>query len=200
MVLDNEVYSNTGGQMSKATPFGASAKFAFNGKQNRKKDLGEMAMCYDNVYVAQVAIGADQEQTLKAFQEAESYDGPSIIIAYCHSPAHGIDTRHPSQYHKAAVASGQWLLYRRDPNKTENPFQLDSAAPSIPIADYLRLEKRFVKVFETDREAYKMSIGELQKQVDKRFDSYFAMTDVNTWEVRKSEIVGQGVPLLQSRL
>ena len=117
LVLDNEVYDNTGGQASKATPYGAQAKFEFNGKRKQKKDLGLLAMNYDNVYVASVAIGADQEQTLKAFNEAESFDGPSIIIAYCHSDSHGIDMKTPSKYHKAAVNSGQWLLYRNDPRR-----------------------------------------------------------------------------------
>ena len=110
LVLDNEVYSNTGGQMSKATPLGASAKFVAKGKTKQKKDLGLMAMNYEDVYVASVAIGANQEQTLQAFIEAEKHDGPSLIIAYCHSPAHGIDMKQPSKYQKAAVESGQWLL------------------------------------------------------------------------------------------
>lgn len=176
LVLDNEVYSNTGGQMSKATPFGAMARFAANGKQKQKKDLGKMMMCYDHAYVAQVAIGADQEQTLKAFHEAENFDGPSIIIAYCHSPAHGIDTRNPSQYHKAAVASGQWLLYRNDPRKTQ-AFQLDSEAPSIPIEDYLKLEGRFSSLFEKDKKALIDNKKGMQKQVDKRFKKYLALAE-----------------------
>lgn len=173
LVLDNEVYSNTGGQMSKATPFGASAKFAHNGKQKQKKDLGRLMMGYEDVYVAQVAMGADQEQTLKAFQEAESYEGPSIIIAYCHSPAHGIDMKNPSRYHKAAVASGQWLLYRNDPRRVEDelsPLQLDSAAPSIPIEEYLRMEKRFEKLFKTDQENFSKMIEDIQKRVDRRYE------------------------------
>jgi len=178
LVLDNEVYSNTGGQMSKATPFGASAKFAANGKQKQKKDLGRLMMSYDDVYVAQVAIGANQEQTLKALREAESYDGPSIIIAYCHSPVHGIDMQHPSQYHKAAVASGQWLLYRNDPRKSEeglNPLELDSSEPTIPIEDYLQMEKRFAKLFEADRESFNILIPQLQNQVYQKFNTYLSM-------------------------
>ncbi|MDO6518869.1 4Fe-4S binding protein [Zobellia uliginosa] len=183
LVLDNEVYSNTGGQMSKATPFAASAKFAFNGKQKQKKDLGKMAMCYDDVYVAQVAMGADQEQTLMAFQEAESYDGPSLIIAYCHSLAHGIDTQNPSQYHKARVASGQWLLYRNDPRRIEeglNPLQLDSAPPSIPIEDYLKLEKRFGRLFNSDENLFSVTVEQLQKRVDKRYWKYVEMSSSET--------------------
>ncbi|WP_411032083.1 4Fe-4S binding protein [Spongiimicrobium sp. 3-5] len=178
LVLDNEVYSNTGGQNSKATPYGASAKFEINGKQKQKKDLGLLAMCYDDVYVASVAMGADQEHTLKTFLEAESYDGPSIIIAYCHSPAHGIDMKNPSQYHKAAVDSGQWLLYRNDPRRTVrglNPLQLDSERPSIGMHDYLRGEKRFEKFLGYEDEATNMRITEIQRKVDQRFKRYARM-------------------------
>ena len=176
LVLDNEVYDNTGGQLSKATPMGANAKFAHNGNLKQKKDLGLMAMNYENVYVASVAIGADPEQTLKAFVEAENFDGPSIIIAYCHSKSHGIDMRTPSKYHKAAVASGQWLLYRNDPRNL-NEFQLDSDKPSIKIADYLKLEKRFRKVLQFQNSKNKNIIETLQNQVDKRFYKYSAYTN-----------------------
>jgi len=183
LVLDNEVYDNTGGQMSKATPFGAKAKFAFNGKQKQKKDLGFLAMQYENVYVASVAIGADQEQTLKAFNEAESYDGPSVIIAYSHSDVHGIDMKNPSQYHKAAVDSGQWILYRNDPrraDKNQNTLQLDSALPSIEIKEYLKLEKRFSKLFEQKEIFLKSLIKRLQEQADRRFDKYMLKASEET--------------------
>ncbi|MGB5819589.1 MAG: 4Fe-4S binding protein [Saonia sp.] len=197
LVLDNEVYSNTGGQMSKATPFGASAKFAVNGKRKQKKDLGRLAMCYNDVYVASVAMGANQEQTLKAFLEAESYDGPSVIIAYCHSPSHGIDMKKPGQYHKAAVASGQWLLYRNDPRREKkglNSLQMDSDRPSIAIEDYLRLEKRFANLFDADRERFNTLIPQLQKQIDKKFNDYWSMassdTSHGTGLVRDHEIHG----------
>ncbi len=179
LVLDNEVYDNTGGQMSKATPFGAQAKFAFRGKTKQKKDLGLLAMTYDNVYVASVAIGADQEQTLKAFNEAERFDGPSIIVAYSHSDSHGIDMKRPSRYHKAAVASGQWLLYRNDPRRSSkglNNFQLDSKAPSIPIEEYLRLESRFQKLFERDKKGLDFLIKEIQHQVDKKYNRYTSIS------------------------
>ncbi|WP_299550419.1 4Fe-4S binding protein [Seonamhaeicola sp.] len=185
LILDNEVYDNTGGQASKATPFGAQAKFAFNGKQKQKKDLGLLAMNYDNVYVASVAIGADQEQTLKAFNEAESFDGPSIIIAYCHSDSHGIDMKNPGQYHKAAVNSGQWLLYRNDPRRAENrlnTLQLDSDIPSIKIEDYLKKEKRFSKLLSTNPDEFKSRMRAIQKQVDTRFNKYLvhsASTPIN---------------------
>ena len=178
LILDNEVYSNTGGQMSKATPYGASAKFGFSGKSKQKKDLGLMAMTYEDVYVASVAIGANQEQTLKAFIEAENYDGPSIIIAYSHSKSHGIDMENPSQYHKAAVNSGQWLLYRNDPRCYENntnTLQLDSDVPSIKIQEYLKLEGRFSKLFETDKENFGMLMSQIQQKVDRRFNKYLEM-------------------------
>ncbi len=129
LVLDTEVYSNTGGQPSKSTPRGAVAKFAAGGKPGGKKDLGMMAMSYGNVYVASVAMGAKDEHTLKAFLEAEAYDGPSIIIAYSHCIAHGIDMTTGMQDQKAAVDSGQWLLYRYNPDRIaagENPLMLDS--------------------------------------------------------------------------
>ncbi|SNZ00495.1 4Fe-4S binding protein [Flagellimonas pacifica] len=175
LVVDNEVYSNTGGQMSKATPFGASAKFAARGKQKQKKDLGLLAMNYDDVYVASVAIGANQEQTLKAFVEAEQHDGPSLIIAYCHSPAHGIDMKHPSQYHKAAVASGQWLLYRNNPNRKAkglSPMQLDSETPTLPIEEYFRMEKRFKVLFEKDLDIFETYIKQAQSHINQRFTNY----------------------------
>ena len=178
LILDNEVYSNTGGQISKATPYGAVAKFGFNGKTKQKKDLGLMAMTYNDVYVASVAIGANQEQTLNAFIEAENYDGPSVIIAYSHSKSHGIDMKNPGQYHKAAVNSGQWLLYRNDPRRTIqklNTLQLDSDVPSIPIQEYLKLEERFSKLFDTNKEQFDSLMQYIQKQIDKRFEKYFAM-------------------------
>ena len=168
LVLDNEAYSNTGGQMSKATPLGAMAKFAHASKMTRKKDLGRMAMTYEGVYVASVAIGADQEQTLRAFVEAERYNGPSLIIAYCHSPAHGIDMESPRQHHKAAVASGRWLLYRNNPSRMEqglNPFQLDSAKPSLPLESYFRLEKRYKKALDMSSD----SLKEIEEDYERRY-------------------------------
>ena len=185
LVLDNEVYSNTGGQMSKATPFGATAKFAANGKIKQKKDLGQLAMTYDDVYVGSVAIGADQQQTLRTFVEAERFDGPSVIIAYCHSPTHGIDMRHPSQYHKAAVASGQWLLYRHDPEKPTShtsALQLDSKAPSIPIGNYLRMEKRFAKLIDNHRIDADQLTQEIQQKVDKRYSKYLQLSSITQVE------------------
>ncbi|HXG59619.1 MAG TPA: pyruvate:ferredoxin (flavodoxin) oxidoreductase [Thermoanaerobaculia bacterium] len=146
LVLDSEVYSNTGGQMSKATPRAAVAKFATAGKPTPKKDLGLIAMSYGNVYVASVALGAKDEQTLKAFLEAESFDGPSLIIAYSHCIAHGYDMGEALQHQKALVGSGQWLLYRHDPRrraKGENPLVIDSKPPTMPLADFYKSETRF---------------------------------------------------------
>jgi len=168
LVMDNEVYDNTGGQSSKATPFGAKAKFNFNGKQKQKKDLGKMAMLYNNVYVASVAIGANQEQTLIAFNEAESFDGPSIIIAYTHSDSHGIDMKNPSQYYKAAVDSGQWVLYRNDPRKSQT-FQLDSNEPSIKIEEYLKLEDRFSVLLDDDSMLRNSTLKKLQHRINQRY-------------------------------
>ena len=133
LVLDTEVYSNTGGQASKSTPRGAVAKFAAGGKPGRKKDLGLMAMSYGNVYVASVAMGAKDEHTLKAFLEAEAHDGPSLIIAYSHCIAHGINMTTAMSDQKLAVDSGQWLLYRYNPERAlagENPLTLDSRTPT----------------------------------------------------------------------
>jgi pyruvate-ferredoxin/flavodoxin oxidoreductase len=146
LVLDSEVYSNTGGQMSKSTPRAAVAKFAAGGKPGSKKDLGLHAINYGNVYVATVALGANDAQTVRAFLEAESYDGPSIIIAYSHCIAHGIDMTRGMQQQKAAVNSGHWLLYRYDPRLSadgKNPLTLDSKAPTIPIKDYVYSETRY---------------------------------------------------------
>jgi pyruvate-ferredoxin/flavodoxin oxidoreductase len=154
LVLDTEVYSNTGGQMSKSTPRGAVARFSTLGKNSAKKDLGLMAMTYGDVYVASVAMGAKDDQTLKAFVEAEAYPGPSLIIAYSQCIAHGIDDmRTGMRNQKAAVDSGQWILYRYIPKKLEkgeNPLVLDSKPPTIPLSDYLTMENRFKKLDYND--------------------------------------------------
>ncbi|MEW6128577.1 MAG: pyruvate:ferredoxin (flavodoxin) oxidoreductase [Acidobacteriota bacterium] len=179
LVLDTEVYSNTGGQMSKATPRAAVAKFAAGGKPVAKKDLGLIAMTYGNVYVARVAMGAKDEHTLKAFLEAEAYDGPSLIIAYSHCIAHGINMATGMQNQKAAVESGQWLLYRYNPDLTEtgeNPLQLDSRAPKIALEQYLYRENRFKMLTKSHPEDAKRMLKEAQKDVyDRwRFYEYFA--------------------------
>ena len=146
LVLDTEVYSNTGGQMSKSTPRAAVAKFAAAGKPTPKKDLGLLAMTYGNIYVAKVAVGANANQTVKAFVEAEAYPGPSLIIAYSHCIAHGIDMTAGYQEQKKAVDCGHWPLYRFDPrlkNQGKNPLQLDSKAPTLDFKEYAYGENRY---------------------------------------------------------
>jgi pyruvate-ferredoxin/flavodoxin oxidoreductase len=175
LVLDTEVYSNTGGQMSKSTPRGAVAKFAAGGKPAGKKDLGLIAMSYGNVYVARVAMGAKDEQTLRAFLEAEAYDGPSLIIAYSHCLMHGIDMSKGLRDQKAAVESGQWLLYRYNPERAEageNPMILDSRAPKIPVKDYLHMETRFNMLEFSKPEVAKKLFAEAQEDVNSRWAFY----------------------------
>jgi pyruvate-ferredoxin/flavodoxin oxidoreductase len=153
LCLDTEVYSNTGGQMSKATPVGAIAKFAHSGKSIVKKDLGAIAMSYGYVYVAKISMGADRNQVIKAFREAESYDGPSLIIAYAHCINHGIDMSHGLDQGKAVVTSGLWPLYRYDPRlkaQGKNPFQLDSKDPTTNIEDFMYKEVRFKSLKAAD--------------------------------------------------
>src|SRR5262249_34454651 len=140
LVLDTEVYSNTGGQMSKATPCGAVAKFAAGGKELPKKDLAMMAMTYGSVYVARVAMGANDAHTLKTFLEAEAYDGPALIIAYSHCIAHGYDLSKGFEQQKAATLSGYWPLFRYNPTLAKagkNPLQLDSRPPTLPLQKYV---------------------------------------------------------------
>ena len=175
LVMDTEVYSNTGGQASKATPRGAVAKFAAGGKSIGKKDLGLIAMSYGTIYVASVAMGAKDEQTLKAFVEAESYNGPSIIIAYSHCIAHGINMVAGARQQKAAVASGQWLLYRYDPRravKGENPLQLDSPAAKIKVQDFLLSENRFKMLAKARPEQARTLFELAQGDVASRWQLY----------------------------
>ncbi len=169
LVLDTEVYSNTGGQMSKATPRGAVAKFAAGGKPSAKKDLGLIAMSYGNVYVARVAMGAKDEHTLKAFLEAESYNGPSIILAYSHCIAHGINMTTAMQNHKAVVESGRWPLYRFDPRREsrgEPALQLDSKRPRIPVSKAMYMENRFKMLAKSNPEAARLLLAQAQRDVD----------------------------------
>ncbi len=177
LVLDTEVYSNTGGQCSKSTPRGAVAKFAAGGKPLRKKDLGLIAMGYGSVYVASVAMGAKDEHTLKAFLEAESYPGPSLIIAYSHCIAHGIDLDRGAgaKQQRLAVDSGQWLLYRYDPRRAdrgENPLQLDSAAAKLKVQDYLLSENRFKMLTKSKPEDAKKFFAQAQTDADRRWAYY----------------------------
>ncbi len=172
LVLDTEVYSNTGGQASKATPTGAVAKFAADGKPIGKKDLGMIAMSYGYIYVARVALGANDSHTLRVFQEAESFNGPSLIIAYSHCIAHGIDLRQGLGQQKLAVQSGVWPLYRFDPRRKaegKNPLQLDSKAPSLPVASYAYNETRYRMLLDRDEERAEALMKQAQAQVDERW-------------------------------
>lgn len=175
LVLDTEVYSNTGGQASKATPMGAVAKFAAGGKAAAKKDLGLMAMSYGTIYVAQVAMGANDVQTLRAISEAESYDGPSLIIAYSHCIAHGIDMTKGMHQQKLAVESGYWTLYRFDPRlhgQGEHPLQLDSGPPKIPFSQYAENEGRYRILQQSDPVAAKRLMNEAQVAIYSRWHKY----------------------------
>jgi pyruvate-ferredoxin/flavodoxin oxidoreductase len=192
LVLDTEVYSNTGGQMSKATPRAAVAKFAAGGKPAAKKDLGLIAMSYGNVYVARVAMGAKDEQTLRAFIEAEAYDGPALIIAYSHCIAHGINMTTALKNHKAAVESGQWLLYRYNPERAEegeNPLLLDSRAPKLPLKEYLQMENRFKMLELSKPETAAALFAEAQEDIKTRwaFYEYLASRPFNGGQSNGSE-------------
>ncbi|MCX6049363.1 MAG: pyruvate:ferredoxin (flavodoxin) oxidoreductase, partial [Chloroflexi bacterium] len=175
LVMDTEVYSNTGGQSSKATPLAAVAKFAAGGKPTPKKDLGLMAMSYGSVYVAEVAMGANDRQTLQAFIEAEAYNGPSIIIAYSHCIAHGINMAKGLEQQALATQSGYWPLYRYDPRlKTQgkNPFQLDSKAPQINLKEYAYNENRYRVLLQSNPVAAEQLMQEAQAAVKERWHKY----------------------------
>jgi pyruvate-ferredoxin/flavodoxin oxidoreductase len=178
LVLDTEVYSNTGGQMSKATPLGAVAKFAAAGKTVPKKDLPLQAIAYGSVYVAQVAMGADPQQTLTAFREAEAYNGPSLIVAYSPCIAHGIEMRDGLDQQYRAVASGHWPLLRYDPVVRAdggNPFLLDSPRPRIPLSDYIYRELRYRVLANTDPAEAEGLLGLAQQAVEQRWKLYEEM-------------------------
>jgi pyruvate-ferredoxin/flavodoxin oxidoreductase len=176
LVLDTEVYSNTGGQQSKATPIGAAAKFAAGGKATGKKDLGMLAMTYGNAYVASVALGAKDVQTMNAFREAEAYPGPSLIIAYSHCIAHGYDLSHGLEQQKLAVDSGVWPLYRFDPRRLargEPPLKLDSSgSPKVRVRDYMKNEGRFRMVELKDPKRYAMLLEAAERYAAGRHAIY----------------------------
>lgn len=175
LVLDTEVYSNTGGQMSKATGLGAVAKFAAAGRPNAKKDLGRMAMSYGNVYVAQIAMGANDTQTLRAILEAEAYDGPSLIIAYSHCIAHGYDMAKGMEHQKMAVETAHWPLYRYNPDNVKegiNPLKLDSKAPKIKLEEYIYTETRYKMLQKLDPSRAKYLLGLAQAEIDKKWSHY----------------------------
>jgi pyruvate-ferredoxin/flavodoxin oxidoreductase len=175
LVLDTEVYSNTGGQASKSTPMGAAAKFAAAGKSMPKKDLGLMAMAYGNVYVAKIAFGAKDVQTVKAFQEAESYRGPSLIIAYSHCIAHGYDMAFGADQQKLAVDSGYWPLYRYDPRLVptgKSPLQIDSAPPKAHLSQFVKNETRFRMVEQQDPARFRSLLAASQEHTARRLALY----------------------------
>jgi pyruvate-ferredoxin/flavodoxin oxidoreductase len=178
LVLDTEVYSNTGGQQSKATPLGAAAKFAVSGKATPKKDLGLMAMAYGQAYVARVALGARDAQTVKAFVEAEAFPGPSLIIAYSHCIAHGYDLAHGLEQQKLAVDAGYWPLYRFDPRRAQdgaNPLALESGPPKIELARFMRNEARFRMVEQQNPERFQRLLAAAQAEVRERYALYEQM-------------------------
>lgn len=171
LVMDTEVYSNTGGQQSKATPLAAAAKFASAGKALPKKDLGMIAMTYGHAYVASIALGAKDAQTVKAFQEAEQFDGPSLIIANSPCIEHGYDMANSLEHQTLAVESGYWPLYRFDPRLADQgkaPLQLDSKAPSRPVTDLLDKENRFRQIERKDPERFAMLVGKLEDEIRHR--------------------------------
>jgi pyruvate-ferredoxin/flavodoxin oxidoreductase len=173
--MDTEVYSNTGGQMSKATPIGAIAKFAAAGKDIVKKDLGAIAMSYGYVYVAKVSMGANIGQVIKALREAESFDGPSIIIAYSQCINHGIDMMKGMDQGKAAVTSGLWPLYRYDPrfkNEGKNPFQLDSKEATTSIEDFMYKEVRFKSLKAADPARAESLLAKAKAQAERVWKEY----------------------------
>ena len=180
LVLDTEVYSNTGGQASKATPLGSVAKFAEAGKKTVKKDLGLMLMSYGYVYVASIALGANKVQTLKAIREAEAYNGPSIIIAYAPCITHGFDMAYTQQEEKKAVDAGYWILYRFNPDlkkEGKNPLILDSKEPKIPVVDFLKGETRYTSLERTFPEKVDGYRKEFTEYAKKRYEFYKAMAE-----------------------
>jgi len=175
LVLDTEVYSNTGGQASKSTPLGAVAKFAARGKATPKKDLGLLAMAYGNIYVARVAMGADDQQTLRAFLEAEAYDGPSLIIAYSHCIAHGIDMRKGLEQQKLGVQAGHWMLYRYNPELAaagKQSLTIDSKPPSIPLEQYAYNETRYRMLQQSDAALSEKLLHQAQQDITNRWRNY----------------------------
>jgi len=185
LVLDTEVYSNTGGQTSKATPRGAVAKFSSGGKKTAKKDLAMLALSYENVYVAHVAYGAKDIQTLRAFIEAEAHNGPSIIIAYSPCIAHGVDLSNNHRQQDLAVRSGHWPLFRFDPARAkqgQNPLHLDSPEPSIPYREYIMSETRFNMLWHTHPEDAENFLQLAQQEVNHRYHYYKQLSELE-WDV-----------------
>ena len=182
LVLDTEVYSNTGGQSSKATPRAAVAKFAANGKDLPKKDLGMMAMSYGYVYVARVAMGASDRQTLQAFREAEAYEGPSLIIAYTHCIAHGFDMKYGLKQQDLAVKAGLWPLYRYNPelaDQGQNPLSIDSREPTVSVEEYAYNETRYRMLLQSNEERAEMLMAKAKRDAASRWNLYQQMADMH---------------------
>ena len=175
LVLDTEVYSNTGGQRSKATPRGAVARFAFGGKTTPKKALALMAMSYPNVFVARVAMGGGDTQTVKAMLEAEAFPGPSLVVAFSPCIAHGYDLVHGMEQQKIAVQAGYWPLVRYNPAlaaQGKNPLQLDSRPPTVPLSEYMYNETRFTILRQSDPETAKALLQLAERDVQARWEAY----------------------------
>jgi pyruvate-ferredoxin/flavodoxin oxidoreductase len=184
LVMDTEGYSNTGGQASKATFRAAVAKFASGGKDQRKKDLGMLAAGYGNVYVAQVAMGANDLQAVRAVQEAVSYPGPSLVLAYSHCIAHGIDMRLGAHHQHMAVRSGYWPLWRFDPrhaHRGDHPLRLDSRAPSVPFAEFARTQARFSLLERANPSAAAHLFALAQHDIDERWHLYEQLGEMERW-------------------
>jgi pyruvate-ferredoxin/flavodoxin oxidoreductase len=189
MVLDTEVYSNTGGQSSKSTPRAAVAKFAARGKNLPKKDLGLIAMAYGYVYVAKVAMGANDQQTLRAVLEAEAFDGPSLIIAYSHCINHGIDMRKGLDQQRLAVQSGIWPLFRYNPaliDEGKNPLSIDSKDPTVPVEQYAYNETRYRMLLQSDEAHAEELMRAAREDVSKRWDLYRQMASIE-YKARNQE-------------
>ena len=176
--MDTEVYSNTGGQSSKATPLGATAQFQAAGKKSAKKDLGKLMMAYGHCYVASVAMGADMNQLIKAITEAEAYPGPSVIVAYAPCTAHGIKSgmQNMMDEMKRAVDSGYWLLYRYDPAKPDHKLTLDSKKPSLDYAEFLRGEVRYSALDITFPENAATLFAEASRQAEERYNDFLRLS------------------------
>ncbi|MCX8072969.1 MAG: pyruvate:ferredoxin (flavodoxin) oxidoreductase [Candidatus Binatia bacterium] len=193
LVLDTEVYSNTGGQQSKATPLGAAAKFAIAGKSTPKKDLGMIAMAYGHVYVARLAFAARDQHTLRAFLEAESYAGPSLLIAYSHCIAHGYDLAYAGEQQRRAVQSGYWPIYRFDPRRIprgENPLQIDMPEPRLPLHEFTYQETRFRMVEQLDRERFRNLLQREQEEIMQRFRLYEQIARIKVPQFNAQEPTG----------
>ena len=183
LVLDTEVYSNTGGQASKSTPLGAVAKFASGGKATPKKDLGWLAMGYGHAYVAQIAMGASDSHTVQVLLEAEAHPGPSLVIAYSHCIAHGIDMAQGMHQQKLAERSGHWPLYRFQPARREqgqSPFQLDSKPPSVPLRDYLYSENRYRLLQQARPDVARTLLRQAEAEVKARRERYEQLANHET--------------------